>query len=153
MRRKEKELTERSDIDSVIRNSQVCRLAMTDGNEPYIVPLCFGYDGNSLFFHSAKDGRKLDILQKNNRVCFEFDIVEGITEAPKGCGWGIKYRSVIGYGETDIINNPDDKCRALSIIMKQYTPENFTFTHEDADRVTVIEVRIDSISGKQSKRD
>lgn len=153
MRRKEKELTEKIEIDSIIRKSQVCRLAMVDGYEPYIVPLCFGYEGNSLFFHCAKEGRKLDILKKNNRVCFEFDIVEGIKEAPKGCGWGIKYRSVIGYGEAGIIEKPEDKCRALTTIMKQYSPEKFTFTNEDAGRVTVIEVKIDSLSGKQSNRD
>ncbi|MBU3917342.1 pyridoxamine 5'-phosphate oxidase family protein, partial [bacterium] len=71
MRRKEKEITDKAIIDSIINDSKVCRLGLSDDNRPYVVPLCFGYENDTLYFHSAHKGMKLDILKKNKQVCFE----------------------------------------------------------------------------------
>ena len=67
MRRKEKEIVEKSEIEAVISKASVCRLGMAEEGMPYVVPLCFGYENNTLYFHSAKEGKKVDILKKNNR--------------------------------------------------------------------------------------
>jgi nitroimidazol reductase NimA-like FMN-containing flavoprotein (pyridoxamine 5'-phosphate oxidase superfamily) len=69
----------------------VCRLAMTDKNRPYIVTLCFGYKDDTLYFHSAGQGKKLD--KKNNSVCFEFDIDYKPIKSDKACKWGMTYKS------------------------------------------------------------
>ena len=83
MRRKDKEVVDRERIDEIIRGAQVCRLAMIDGDEPYLVPLSFGYDGRAIYFHSAVEGRKVEALRRNARVCFEIDtgveVLEGGT--------------------------------------------------------------------------
>lgn len=115
MRRTEKEIQDRAEIDAIIRGCQVCRLGLADGTEPYVVPLCFGYDGNALYFHCTQQGRKLEILRRNPRVCFELDVVEGMVEAEPACGWSIRYRSVIGVGE--IMEDPTAKQRALALNM------------------------------------
>jgi nitroimidazol reductase NimA-like FMN-containing flavoprotein (pyridoxamine 5'-phosphate oxidase superfamily) len=73
LRRADKEITDRDEIESIIRKSLVCRLGLTDNARLYIVPLCFGYTDNRLYFHSATEGRKIEILKRNNEVCFEFD--------------------------------------------------------------------------------
>jgi nitroimidazol reductase NimA-like FMN-containing flavoprotein (pyridoxamine 5'-phosphate oxidase superfamily) len=57
LRRTDKEITDKSEIESIIRKSLVCRLGLTDNARPYIVPLCFGYTDNRLYFHSATEGR------------------------------------------------------------------------------------------------
>lgn len=152
MRRSEQEITDRAEMDSIIRASQVCRLGLTDGREPYVVPLCFGYDGRALYFHCAKEGRKLDLLRENNRVCFEFDIVEGMVEADQACRWGIRYRSVIGVGMAALIEDLAEKRRALALLMAQYSRNTFTFPDKAVSSVTVIKVEIESMSGKQSSR-
>ena len=97
MRKKENEITERSEIDEVINKCEICRLGLSDENKPYVVPMNFGYKNNRLYFHCAKEGRKLDIIRKNPEVCFEFDLVPEILKAEKACNWGIKYKSVIGF--------------------------------------------------------
>jgi nitroimidazol reductase NimA-like FMN-containing flavoprotein (pyridoxamine 5'-phosphate oxidase superfamily) len=74
MRRKEKEMDSLVEAEVVIRNSLVCRLGLSDDNRPYVVPLSFGYENNTLYFHSASEGKKVEILKKNSNVCFEFDI-------------------------------------------------------------------------------
>jgi len=150
MRRSEREITGREVIDAIIRQCLVCRLGLSDGEEPYIVPLCFGYDGEALYFHSASDGRKIDILRKNSRVCFEFDIPEGMREAEEGCRWGIKYRSVIGFGTAEIVDDQEDKKKALGIIMAQYSGRKYVFPEDAVARTAVIKVAIARITGKQA---
>lgn len=150
MRRSEREITVREVIDVIIRQCLVCRLGLSDGEEPYIVPLCFGYDGEALYFHSASDGRKIDILRKNSRVCFEFDIPEGMREAEEGCRWGIKYRSVIGFGTAEIVDDQEDKKKALGIIMAQYSGRKYVFPEDAVARTAVIKVAIARITGKQA---
>ncbi|MGZ6250181.1 MAG: pyridoxamine 5'-phosphate oxidase family protein, partial [Syntrophales bacterium] len=118
--------------------------------EPYIVPLCFGYDGEGLYFHSASAGRKIDILRKNSRVCFEFDIPEGMREAEQGCRWGIKYRSVIGFGTAEIVDNQEDKKKALQIIMAQYSDKEFIFPEDVVAKTAIIKVVITRVTGKQA---
>ena len=152
MRRSQREITDRAEIDAIIRHSQVCRLGLTDGHEPYVVPLCFGYDGEALYFHCARGGRKLDILRRNNRVCFEFDIVEGIIKNTQACGWGMHYRSVIGVGTAYLVEKNDEKIKGLAVIMNQYADGRFIFPDDAVSRTAVIKVLIESVSGKQRKQ-
>ena len=151
MRRSEKEITERAQIDAIIRHSQVCRLALSDQGQPYVVPLCFGYDGKALYFHCAPEGRKLDILRRNNKVCFEFDIVEGMIEADQGCKWGIRYQSVIGSGVAHLVEDPDDKQHALALVMGQYSSGTFSFPPETVGRSAVVRIDIESLAGKRNE--
>lgn len=152
MRKSQREITDRAEIDAIIRRSQVCRLGLTDGHEPYVVPLCFGYDGEALYFHCAREGRKLDILRRNNRVCFEFDIVEGIIKNTQACGWGMRYRSVIGVGTAHLVEKNDEKIKGLAVIMNQYADGRFIFPDDAVSRTAVIKVLIESVSGKQRKQ-
>jgi uncharacterized protein len=150
MRRKEREIKEREAIDAIIRECRVCRLGLTDGNQPYVVPLSFGYDGESLYFHGASAGRKIDILRANNRVCFELDILDGLRPSDEGCRWSVGYRSVIGFGTAELVETHDAKRTMLAVIMAQYSDGSFSFSDEAVQRTTVIKVHIDSITGKQS---
>lgn len=152
LRRSEREITDRAEIDAVIRKCQVCRLAMVDGDVPYIVPMCFGYDGASFYFHCAPEGRKTEILAGNNRVCFELDAVEGLTDADEACRWGIRYQSVIGYGTARILADPNEKRKALTAVMAQYSGGEHSFPDDAVARTAAIEVRIESVTGKQSAR-
>jgi len=152
MRRTEKKIGSRAEIDSIIRRSQVCRLGLSDHGSPYVVPLCFGYDGQALYFHCAREGRKLDILRQNDKVCFEFDIVEGLVEADQGCDWGIRYQSVIGFGRSRVVEKDADKKQALTLIMAQYSKRIFSFPPDAVSRTVVVKIEIESLTGKQSKR-
>jgi len=152
MRRGEREITARAEIDAIIRESRVCRLGLADGGRPYVVPLCFGYDGKALYFHCAREGRKLDILRSNDQVCFEFDVVERFVEAEQGCGWSLRYRSVIGFGTASVIDDPAERLAALDHLMAQYSERRFTFSPESVARTAVVKVEIRSVSGKATKR-
>ncbi len=150
MRRTEKEINDQTEIDSIIEHSQVCRLAMVDGDTPYLVPLCFGYRDGVLYFHSAKEGKKIDILRQNNSVCFEFEIVSGLSTGKTACDWGINYRSVIGFGKAVILEDQAEKRSALEVITAQYADKDYKLTDGAVKETLVIKVDIESMTGKRS---
>ena len=150
MRRKENEITDKTAMESIILGSSVCRLALSEEDRPYIVPLCFGYEDDTLYFHSAREGRKLDILRKNNKVCFEFDIDHEIVEADDACKWTMKYQSVIGAGKGSIIEDLESKRKALNIIMQHYSGNFYEYPDKIVKKTVIIKVEIEHMTGKQS---
>ena len=60
MKRQDKEIQNRQLIDEIISQALVCRLGLCRDNQPYVVPLNFGYDGQRLYFHSAQKGMKIE---------------------------------------------------------------------------------------------
>lgn len=152
MRRHEREVGDRAVIDDIIRRAQVCRLGLIDGEVPYIVPLSFGYDGEALYFHCAPQGRKLDLIRRQPRVCFEFDIIEGLIEAEQACHWGVRYQSVMGTGTAHIVEDAAGRRQALSAVMAQYSKGTFSFPDAAVAATGAIRVTIESITGKQSAR-
>lgn len=151
MIRKEREIKDKAEIESVIQKAQICRLAMTGEEYPYIVPLCFGYEENALYFHSAAMGRKLDLLKKNNKVCFELDADTEIKTGEKACQWGMKYKSVIGYGEAFFVEDTEQKRRALDIIMRHYSASPpFEYPEAALRKTAVVRIDIREMTGKQA---
>ena len=151
MRRSDKEITDRKAIEDIILRSKVCKLAMCEENRPYIVPLCFGFKNNTLYFHSAPKGKKIEILKKNPNVCFEFEILTQIIKSAKACKWGMRYRSVIGFGKAGFITDDDLKRQAFDIIMNQYADGSFIYEDALFKSVVIINVEIQSMTGKQSE--
>jgi len=150
MRRSEKEITDKAEVEQIIRKSLVCRLALVDGETPYIVPMCFGYQDNTLYFHSAGEGKKLQLLKTNSRVCFEFDVDTKLQKGKSACDWGMTFRSVIGFGDATLVEDIEDKRHALNIIMRQYAEGNFNFTDAALKSTAIIKVDITAITGKRS---
>ena len=150
MRRKEKEITDKAEMEWIIRSSSVCRLALSENDRPYIVPLCFGYKDNTLYFHSAQKGKKLDILRKNPHVCLEFDIDHEVVKAEKACEWSMKYRSVVGYGKGSVIDDLESKQQGLDIIMQHYSNLSFEYPESVIQKILIIKVEIESMTGKKS---
>jgi nitroimidazol reductase NimA-like FMN-containing flavoprotein (pyridoxamine 5'-phosphate oxidase superfamily) len=151
MRKTEQEIKNREEIESIIQQAQVCRVAFTDDNLPYIVPMNFGYKDNCLYFHCAVEGKKLDILRRNNQVCFEMDVdVQIVKSAERVCNWGAKYRSVIGFGKAFVVENWQEKAAALNTITGHYGADHYGFTEKELNRVCIIKIAISSMTGKKA---
>lgn len=150
MRRQDKEITDINEIESIIRQSSVCRLAVCDGETPYIIPLCFGFDGKGLYFHSATEGYKLGLIRRNPKVCFEFDTDVELMKNEKNCSVGMRYHSVIGRGTAVIVDDADEIKAGLDAIVHQYGGQPSAYPEDILQKVTVIRVDIESITGKKS---
>ena len=151
MRRKEKEIKSKKELEKIISDAKVIRLALTDNIFPYILPLNFGYKDNVFYIHSAKEGKKIDIIKKNNNVAFEIDIENKLITNELACKFTMDYKSILGNGKAIIIDNEEEKVEGLNIIMNQYSNnKKFNFEKKIVDKIYIIKILINEISGKQS---
>jgi uncharacterized protein len=149
MRRKEREITDRKEIDEIIHLGKVMHLALSDNNLPFLVPVFYTYNGTFIYFHSAKAGTKIDIMKKNNNVCFEISIDHGIIESDIACDFEAKHRTVIGFGKAEFVENEDEKIAALDGIVAQFTDKKFEYPKGNLNATAVIRINILSIKGKK----
>ncbi|HIJ95494.1 MAG TPA: pyridoxamine 5'-phosphate oxidase family protein [Desulfuromonadales bacterium] len=149
MRRSDREITDVYLRENLLLGGTVCRLAMVDDGEPYVVPLNYGYRDGTLYFHGASEGRMIDILRRGGRVCFEITREHGVVRHENPCSWDWQYQTVIGYGLPRFIEDVAEKRMALAIVMNQYSTGEYAFTDASVDRVIVFSVKIDSMTAKE----
>ncbi len=150
MRRKDKEIKDKDKIEQLIREAQVCHLALADNRQPYVVPLNFGYRDNTVYFHSARQGRKIDMLKANPRVCLEFSNPREIVRGETNCEWGQRFESVIAFGEARFIEDETGKIEALDVIMEHYGGQGGEYPDNKLKITTVIAITLNEITGKRS---
>lgn len=150
MRRKDKEITDPSDIDAIIEMAPVCRIALADGNTPYVVPVCFGYDGRSFYIHGAREGRKMEILKTNPKVCIEIDVHVEPKPSDKPCSWSMRYKSVIATGRAVFLEDVSSKRAALDIIMMHYTSGSARYQEQAIESMALIKIPIETLTAKRS---
>lgn len=157
MRRKDREVTDLKEIESILAQCKTCHLAMVDNGYPYVVPLSYTYEVKDdelvLYFHSAKEGRKITILRKNNAVCFEIcQEGEPIFAEKTPCNSGYYFSSVHGFGNVEFIDSIDEKCRVLSLLMQHQAGINASFSQAQADSVCLFRVKTAAFTGKRKPR-
>lgn len=153
MRRKDREVSDVRAITEILDQCKTASIAMIEDGTPYVVPLSYGYEMKegtlTLYFHCAKEGRKTDILNCNNRVCFtvfcEGEPVQ--TDIPCNCGY--YYSSIIGNGTAQFIEDPDEKRYALGKMFEHQAGKKVDFTREQADSVCVFKIVSRDFSGKR----
>jgi uncharacterized protein len=149
MRRKEREITDRAEIDDIIRSANLMRISLVDGDMPFLVPVFYAFDGTTLYFHSAHAGSKIDIIKRNNNVCFEISIDHGIIEDEMACDFEAKHRTVIGFGKAVFVKDEAEKIKVLDLIVAHFTDKKFEYPKTNLSRTAVIRIDIVSIKGKK----
>lgn len=156
MRRKDREITDAGEIREILARARVMHLGLYDGEYPYVVPMHYGFtfeDGKlTLYAHCAKEGRKLDLIRRDGRVFVEIDTDEALVSGAAACSWGACYASVMGRGRAAIVDDEDEKCRALALLMKTQTGKEFSFTPAMAAAVTVLRVDVESYTAKARRK-
>ena len=142
-------ITDIDEIEGIIKKALICRLGLVDNDEPYIIPVCFGYERGALYFHGSLKGRKVELIKKNNKVCFEMDIDAELEKSEDPCKWTMKGKSVVGVGRASILEDDGEKSHALRLIMGHYSEGEFSFPKPALDSVSVVRVDISSITGKK----
>lgn len=152
MRRIDKEITDRQQINEIIRGSLVCHVAMAKDNAPYVLPMSFGYDGTAIYLHTAPEGKKIGYFEANPEVCFEFERhVELRRDPQNACKWTFSFESVIGYGNIHELVESAQKEHALNEIMRQYSGKTWPFERASVAKVRAWKITITSMTGKRSK--
>ncbi|MFP3090946.1 pyridoxamine 5'-phosphate oxidase family protein [Treponema sp. TIM-1] len=155
MRRKDREITDIEELLAVIGRCKVCRLAMAENNRPYVVPLNFGYEYKNgelfLYFHGAQAGKKIDILKKKPRICFEMDGGHRLIEGREAHNYSFAYESIIGFGGVEFVEEDEKKVHGLNLLMKHQTGEDrdFVFDESRLRETAVYQVKARSFTGKR----
>ena len=134
MTRREREVTDINKILEILDKAKVLHMGLVDGDEAYVVPMNYGYtyenDKLTLYLHGARRGRKLDLMRANPKVFFEMDCDIVPFEGDVACKYGITYSSIMGRGIAQIVDEPEEKMKALSVLMKTQTGKDFEFNEK-----------------------
>ena len=152
MTKRELQITDENRIREILDTCKVLRLGLCVDNEPYVVPMNYGYcleEGKLvLYLHSAVQGKKLDMIRANPKVFVEMDCDWTPFEGEKPCQYGLSYSSLMGRGETRIVEAVEEKIRAMALLMKTQTSKDFTFDDRLVSIVTVIRVDVTEYTAK-----
>jgi hypothetical protein len=139
-------------IDGIINRCDVCYLGLADENTPYVLPFNFGYRDKTIYLHSAKTGKKMEIMTKNPKVTIAFstDHLLRFTNEEVACSYGMKFRSVIVFGKIEFIDGFEQKIEIMNIIMEKYTGKKFAYNAPAINEVAVYKVVIEEMTGRES---
>ena len=140
------------EMEAVIAQCEVCFVAINDSeNGPYVLPMNFGYEGGTLYLHSGPEGKKVELLQKDNRMCIAFCTGHELVHQSEqvACSYSMRSESVLCKGKAIAIEAPEEKRRALDIMMRHYCPgKSFRYGDPAVHNVRIWRVEIEEMTGK-----
>ena len=152
MTKRERQVTDEKQILHILDTAKVLHLGLAVNDEPYVVPMNYGYTMEEgklvLYLHSAVRGKKLDMIRANPRVFFELDCDLAPFEGQKPCQYGLVYSSVMGRGTASIVEDVEEKKRAMVYLMKTQTQKDFEFRDEWVSIVAVIRIDVEEYTAK-----
>lgn len=153
MRRSDREITDRAEILALMDRCQVMYLAMSQGEQPYVLPLNFAYeereDGLIIYFHGALSGRKADLLRDNPLCCLAMTASYQLIRGEQACQWGAAFASVLAEGRASLIQDEVGRLQALGCLMKRYGYRGEpSFQPEVLQRTALYRVEVQRLSAK-----
>ncbi len=152
MRRKDREVKDFEEMVQIMKKCDVCRLAFSDKDVPYILPLNFGITVQGekvvLYFHGASQGKKYELLARNNRVSFEMDCSHRLVSEEDAGHCTMEFESVIGTGYLEIVPE-EEKEEALIILTDRYHEKHFSFDRKGMTHTTAMKLVIEKMTGKR----
>ncbi len=153
MRRKKNEMTDQSEVEAVLRGAEVLHLALNAAGAPYVLPLSYGFEPGRIYFHCARQGRKLDLIRADGNVGFEVSTDVRLKEPDtpgEPCAYGVRFKSVIGTGKARIVEDPAERIHGLDLVMEHYAPGEWRFKEEKLAITAVVCIDIETLSGKRN---
>jgi nitroimidazol reductase NimA-like FMN-containing flavoprotein (pyridoxamine 5'-phosphate oxidase superfamily) len=146
---RKKIITNREEIEKIIKKCKVIFVGMSVGDEPYVLPFNFGYKDGIFYIHGTPEGKKIDYLKANPQVCISLEIDSElfVRHETMACSYSMTYTSIVAYGKAEFIDDFDSKVEAFNIIMSQYTGRSFTYSKPSIDNVAVIRIPCHEITG------
>ena len=152
MTKRERQVTDREEILKILDKCKILHLGLVDGDEPYVVPMNYGYvmEGEqlTLYMHGATKGYKLDLMRKNPKVFFEMECDIVPFEGAYACQYGTTYASVMGLGMAEILEDVEAKKDAMTKLMKTQTGKDFEFTDGMISTVSVMKIHVSEYTAK-----
>lgn len=139
---------EKETVERVLRDGKFLTLSIFDEQGVYGVPINYGYADGNLYVHSSARGRKFEALTAGREICFSIVADHRLITDEKACKWSYRYSSVIGFGIPKLMEDDEEKSRALSVIMDQYGEGTWHFDSAALKAAAVFEIPVDRISAR-----
>lgn len=145
-------ITDPQQIESVIKACSICYVGLIDSEgAPYVIPMNFGYNQNTIYLHSAPQGKLVEAVERDNRICITFcsDYQLVYQHPDVACSYRMRAESIICKGHVRFITESDKKIEVLNIIMEQYVKgRNFNYSKPAVDNVLIWEIPVENVVGK-----
>ena len=152
MTRREFEVKDMAVIRHILEDSKYLHLGLVDNGMPYVVPMSYGYtleEGKlTLYLHCASKGYKLDVIAKNPVCCFEMNCGVEPFQGKIPCQYGITYYSLMGRGKAVLVEDVEEKERAMKLLMQTQTGKDFEFNERLVSIVSVIRIDVADYTAK-----
>lgn len=154
LRRKDWEITDPAEWREVLDRADSCRIGFAARDESYVVAMNFGYRWSderlALYFHCAREGRKLEFLSRNDRVSFQMDADRKIVPGGTACRWSMEYRSLAGTGRLVRVTDPGERIEGLNRILAHYGGAGQAEIEAGAlEAVLILRLDVATLSGKR----
>ena len=153
MRRSDKAVTEQTAIEKILRSGTTCQLAFSAEPVPYQVTLNYGYHDGNLYFHAAREGRKIDLIKENGQAAFTVALDLGLIKGENACDWSVRFQSVVGHGPISLFESSEAKRQALDLFMAHYSDDAFSYPDKMIQETAVFKLEISAMTVKQSRVD
>jgi nitroimidazol reductase NimA-like FMN-containing flavoprotein (pyridoxamine 5'-phosphate oxidase superfamily) len=142
---------DRKKIDEILKQCKTCYLGMSVDDVPYVLPLNFAIEGDTVILHSAQFGRMWETIKKNQKVCINWTLGEELAWQDElvGCSYRVKSKSVMVEGTAEFVEDLDEKERLVKHFMTQYSDLPFKFNVPAIKNVGVILVKIEKLTAKE----
>ncbi|GAB7081842.1 pyridoxamine 5'-phosphate oxidase family protein [Megalodesulfovibrio paquesii] len=148
MRKEKRAIRDNAQVEALLKQCTTMQLGLWDGEEPYAVTVNFGYADGCIYFHSAREGRKMDCIRKNGLVSFITVVESELVRAEKACGYSTFYKSVSGFGRAEELTDAEEKAQALDVIMAHHEGPVRTYDARVLERTAVVRVTLEKLIGK-----
>ena len=152
MTKRERQIIDPDQIRDILDRGKVLHLGLCANDEPYVVPMNYGYTMENgkliVYLHSAVRGKKLDMIAANPKVFFAIDCDIVPFDGVLPCQYGVTYSSVMGKGIARIVEDVEEKKKAMSVLMKTQTGKDFSFEDRLVSIVSVIRIDVSEYTAK-----
>jgi nitroimidazol reductase NimA-like FMN-containing flavoprotein (pyridoxamine 5'-phosphate oxidase superfamily) len=157
MRRKDRQIIEKEEIQPILQKADACRIAFAVNNTPYIVCLNYGYEWKDefpvLYFHCAREGKKLDLMRENDYVCFQLDTDHELEYIQEKTYCTMHYASIVGMGCLKLVEDEQERIKGMDLIMLHYdrpVPEKYPET--SMNRTAMLRLKVTELTAKRKDR-
>jgi uncharacterized protein len=148
MRRKRQQLSETETIAMLQSATSGVLAVQGDDDYPYAVPLSFAYEDGKLFFHAARDGHKIDAIERSDKASFCVIAADDVVQST----FTTHFRSAIVFGRMRVLTDDEEKRHALMRLAEKYSPDFMHAAGAEIDgqwkRTCAMELAVEHMTGK-----
>lgn len=149
---REKAVYDKATVHGILDSAMLAHVAFVQDDQPVVVPMLFGREGETLYLHGARKARVVRLLESTGTACLNVTHVDGLVYARSAFNSSMNYRSATVYGSARLVEGENEKLRALRVITECTMPGRWDELREplvkEVKMTGVIALEIESASAK-----